>query len=141
MDHKTLQAEGWRPMVVDGFIGLCGPLWMRGEGDELAVGLLLEDHHSNNHLGTVHGGVLMTLADVGLGSGVHASLGGANCVTVSLQTQFVSVARTGEFLHCRSEVIRKSRSIVFVRGLVCVGDKVVASAEGVWKVLEQRAEQ
>ncbi len=125
-------------MTEEGFIGLSGPLWMRGSGEELAVGLLLDDRHSNNHLGTVHGGVLMTLADVGLGAGVYAALGGSNCVTVSLQTQFVSVARTGEFLVCQAEVIRKSRSIVFVRGLISVGDKVVASAEGIWKVLESR---
>jgi len=32
-------------------------------------------------------------------------------------------------------VLRRTRSIVFVRGLLTAGDTLVASAEGVWKLL------
>jgi acyl-coenzyme A thioesterase PaaI-like protein len=65
-------------------------------------------------------------------------LGGLGCVTVSLQTQFVSSARLGDFVVCRSQVIRRSKHLVFVRGLVSVDDDTFASAEGIWKVLPSR---
>lgn len=55
------------------------------------------------------------------------------CFTASLQMQFVSVARIGDFITCQPEVIRATRDLVSVRGLVKTGDKSIASAEGVWK--------
>ena len=82
----------------------------------------------------------MTFADIALGAGVAAAMADdrLNCATVSLQTQFVSVARIGEFISCKPEVIRKSKQLVFMRGLIQVGDKTIASAEGIWKLLETR---
>jgi len=35
-------------------------------------------------------------------------------------------------------VIRRSKHLVFVRGLISTGDMPVASAEGIWKVLEPK---
>ena len=139
MDAETLKAAGWQPSNAGGFTGYFGSLWARVSDEEQLVGLIVEERHSNNHLGTVHGGVVMTLADLGLGMGVTHALGGSACVTISLQTQFVATAQVGEFLVCRPEVVRRSRSLVFVRGLICVDDRTVASAEGIWKVLEPRA--
>jgi uncharacterized protein (TIGR00369 family) len=139
MDAESLIADGWQRSEAGGFTGFFGQLWSRSIGDEHLVGLIIEPRHSNNHLGTVHGGVLMTLADLGLGTGVARALGGPAVVTISLQTQFVATANIGEFLVCRPEVIRTSKSVVFVRGLICVGDRTVASAEGIWKVIQPRA--
>lgn len=134
---ETLRAEGWRDLTSSGFTGMTGPFWMRGEGDELEVGLLIEDRHCNSHMGTLHGGVVMTFADIGLGSGVaqlmHEKKTGF--VTLSLQTQFVSVARVGEFISCRPEIVRQARDVIFIRGLIKTGDKTIASAEGIWKMM------
>jgi uncharacterized protein (TIGR00369 family) len=138
MDAESLTAAGWQQSEAGGFTGYFGALWSRSTGDEHLVGMIVEPRHSNNHLGTVHGGVLMTLADLGLGIGVGRALGGPACVTISLQTQFVATAQIGEFLVCRPEVVRRSKSLVFVRGLICVDDRIVASSDGIWKVLEPR---
>lgn len=141
MDPKTLEAQGWESVTAGGFTGLVGPFWRRGKCVEQTMGLLLGDHHCNNHLGTAHGGVVMTFADIGLGSGVAAVMGEKRlgCVTVSLQTQFVSVARVGEFITCQPEIVRSSKQLVFIRGLIKVGDKTIASAEGIWKLLDSAA--
>ena len=122
----------------EGFSGVVGPLWRRGTGTELVIGFIAGAPHGNEHLGTVHGGVLMTFADVAFGFGVVQALGNANCATAQLQLHFVAAGRTGEFITCRPEVIKRTSQLVFMRGLIAAGEKTIASADGMWKVLEPR---
>lgn len=135
MNDKSLIAEGWATLTTTGFTGLIGPFWTKGKGPDRQVGLIADERHCNSHLGSVHGGVLMTFSDVGLGFGVVDELGGPCCATAQIQLQFVSSARVGDLLICKPELIRRSKELVFMRGLICVEDKVVASADGIWKVI------
>jgi acyl-coenzyme A thioesterase PaaI-like protein len=48
---------------------------------------------------------------------------------------FVGAVKPGEFLECDAEVVRITRSLVFIRGIVRVGDRQVLAADGVWKIL------
>jgi acyl-coenzyme A thioesterase PaaI-like protein len=43
----------------------------------------------------------------------------------------------GDFVEAHCEIVRITRSIIFMRGTLMVGDRVVASASGVWKILEK----
>lgn len=133
---ESLQAAGWERNELGGFTSQVCPLWSRREPGRVAVGLIVEERHTNNHIGTLHGGVVMTFADVALGWAVSTAVGHQMCVTLSLQTQFVSVARIGDFITCQAEVIRTTKQIVFVRGLIMAADRIVASAEGLWKVMD-----
>lgn len=135
---ELLKAEGWELVELAGFSGVAGPFWLRTVDGRRSLGFIVEDRHCNNHLGTIHGGMVMTYADMGLGVAVSDSLGHNRCATLSLQTQFVSVARIGEFITCKAEVIRATKSIVFVRGFIVAEERIVASAEGMWKVMEPR---
>lgn len=135
---ESLRAEGWESRSGSGFTGHVGPFWFRGEGDDITVGLLIEQRHCNDHIGTLHGGVVMTFADIGLGSGIARVMGEQRfgCVTVSLQTQFVAVARLGEFIYCKPEIVRHAKDLVFMRGLIKTGDKTIANADGIWKLMQ-----
>jgi len=133
-----LEAAGWRSVASDtGFNSLVGPFWLH---DTEGAGLLIGERHCNPHLGTLHGGIVMTFADIALGIGAAGVLGEqrTSTVTASMNTQFVAVAHVGEFLVCRPEVVRQSRHLVFVRGLICAGERTIASADGIFKVLEPR---
>lgn len=136
----SLAAEGWRALRPVGFSGLVGDLWARGSGAELDIGFLAGPQHSNGHMGTVHGGMLLTFADIALGYAVARILGGAHCVTAQLQMHFVSAARVGDFVSCRPEIIRHSAQLVFTRGLIMAGERTAASADGIWKILAPRAQ-
>jgi acyl-coenzyme A thioesterase PaaI-like protein len=138
MNSESLKAAGWTAMEVDGFSGEVGPLWLKGKGAEREVGFLSGPHHTNGYLGTVHGGALMTFADVALGIGVAGVLGGPYCATAQLQLQFVAAAKIGEFITCKPEIIRQTSQIIFVRGLLCAAEKIVASADGLWKVMDHK---
>lgn len=137
-DVDTLQLTGWEPIELAGFSASVGPLSMRGTGAEREVGFIAESRHANTNIGTVHGGVLMTFADIALGLGVVDVIGGRNCVTAQLQLHFVSTAKIGTLVSCRAEIIRHSRHLVFMRGLITSDGATVASADGIWKVLEAR---
>ena len=138
--EAELIEQGWEKITAGGFTAQAGPFWRIKQDGKTTLGILLEEKHCNNHIGTSHGGLIMTFADVGLGAAVADAMGEERfrCVTTSLQTQFVSVARVGEFIYCQSELIRQTSQVLFVRGLIKTGDKIIASAEGVWSVLTKR---
>ena len=51
---------------------------------------------------------------------------------------FVDAVQIGEFVECRCKVVRRTRSLVFMSGELVVGERVVATAYGVWKTLGKR---
>ncbi len=136
------RAAGWRPLPAEGYPALVGPFWVRREPPGEAPGgqrswryaFLAEPRHANLG-GVVHGGMLMSFADDVLGMTVWEAAGRKPCTTVQLSTQFVSPARIGELVEGRAEVLRATRTLVFVRGTLTAGDRTVVSAEGVWKIL------
>lgn len=113
---------------------MAGPFWTRCEGERRAYAFIAEQRHTNAH-GIVHGGMLMTLADTTLGLNVWEEASRKPSVTVQLDVQFLAAVKPGDFVEARAEILRRTRSVIFVRGMVSVGDRVVAAANGVWKLL------
>lgn len=127
-------AAGWKRRDGSLFIGIVGPIWTKGEGEARRYGLLVETRHLNRQ-GIVHGGMIMTLADQALGLGTHSD---EPQVTVQLDTHFVSGAREGEFIEVTVRIVRRARSMIFMSAEMTVGDRVVALANGVWKLVKPR---
>ncbi len=127
-------SAGWKAMRPEGYPALIGPFWYKREEGGFRYGFPAEARHLNLG-GVVHGGMLMSFADDVLGMTVWEAAGRKPCTTVQLSTQFISPARAGEFVEGRAEVLRSTRSVVFVRGLVTVGDRTVIHADGIWKIL------
>ena len=126
--------EGWEERSFAGFPALVGPILARREGEAWAYGLRIGPQHLNLR-DAVHGGLFATLADHALGLTIWESLGRRPCATIQLNVQFVAAGKLGDFVEARAEVIRVTRSVVFVRGELRVGPRVVAMADGVWKIL------
>ena len=136
MDAATLKADGWRWIDAHGFSSVVGSIWLTGSGEDLLVGMLSEHRHANENMGTVHGGVLMTFADIAFGCAVAEAIGGVHCATVQLQVQFVAGPTVGDFITCRPEVVRRTKVLVFLRGLITAEERVVASADAMFRVFE-----
>lgn len=134
MDREALIADGWTQVPLGGFAGMAGPFWSRGTGPGRTIGFLAEERHNNDHMLTVHGGMLMTFVDNAFGLIAADAIGGVNCVTAQIQFQFVAAAPIGDFFTCTPEIIRQSKHLIFLRGLVRSGETTVASADGIWKV-------
>ncbi|WP_370309074.1 PaaI family thioesterase [Sinimarinibacterium flocculans] len=136
MDAQSLVAAGWTSLTGEGFTGHLGPIWLRGAANARTIGFLGGSQQGNNRPGAIHGGALMTFADIALGFGAADALGGEHLVTAQLQLHFVAGGRTGEFITCTPELVRRSRQLIFMRGLLCAGERTLASADGIWKVLD-----
>ena len=109
----------------------------KGKGAPPLFAMLADERHTNVH-GIVHGGMLMTFADTGMGITVWEALGRKPCVTIQFNIQFLDAAQPGEFLELDVQVLRQSSTVVFVRGLVRSGERQVAAADGVWKTIRPR---
>ena len=129
-----LAAQGWRPVKDDGFIGLVGPIYRREHGERWQFGFRAEAKHANfRHV--VQGGMLMTFADRGLGRNAWKAAGDKPVATIQFDMQFVSAGELGEFIEIAPEVVRRTSSLVFMRGTLVSGERVVATCSGIWKIL------
>ena len=118
------------------FIDYIGPAWIRIGPDGATVLLEVHKQHTNPN-GSVHGGVLMTLMDVALGSSVEGVLANAqpqgHPITMQFSCNLVGAARLGELLRLEAQVDRLTRSVGFASGRISVGDKLVMTASAVFK--------
>lgn len=127
-------AAGWERDKDEGFIGLIGPIWSRPNGDSVLYAFMAEPKHHNRR-GVVQGGMLMTFADRSLGRTSWYANDRQPQATAQLDVHFIDAVRIGEFVEAKCRVVRRTRSLVFMAGELVVGDRVVATANGVWKTL------
>ena len=137
VDKAQLKAEGWHRLPGITYTAALGPCWMRVQDGVLMVGLQAQEHLANDNLGIVHGGALLTFADIAFGCAVgHANGLRANFVTAQIQYQFTAAARIGQFITCAPEVVRMTSSLAFVRGLFLAEGRTVGSGDGIFKFLD-----
>ena len=124
---------GWHA----GFDVLVGPMYYKKEvsGEYKFITKIL-DKHLNAH-GIAHGGYSMTLADIFLGTSVFVASGKKPCSTISLNCNFVSPGLQDDLVECDAKVTRTTKSLVFIEGNLISKDKVILSASGIWKILNQ----
>jgi acyl-coenzyme A thioesterase PaaI-like protein len=129
-----LKSDGWKMVETTGFIQLIGPLWQREIDGEREYALVAEDKHHNRR-GLVQGGVLMTFADRTCGMTARFVTDKPTMATAQLDVHFVEAGRIGETLVSRPRVVRATRSLIFVTTEVTVDKRVIAMANGVFKIL------
>ena len=130
--------EGWERIPAHAFGSHVGPFY-RPPGGKLVSGFLADERHGNKR-GVVHGGMLATAFDVVLGNASWEAASQRPSATVQLTIQYVGALQLGEFATIQAEIVRATRSLVFIRGVMTVGDRIVATADGVWKILAWRGE-
>jgi acyl-coenzyme A thioesterase PaaI-like protein len=133
-----LKASGWTIVETTGFLHLIGPLWQRVVGGEHEYALVAQDKHHNRR-GLVQGGVLMTFADRTCGMTARYVSGRPTLATVQMDTHFVDGGRIGEILLSKPRVVRATRSLIFTTTEVTAGDRCIAMASGVFKILKNDA--
>jgi acyl-coenzyme A thioesterase PaaI-like protein len=132
--------EGWVIRPGKAFNTHVGPYYEVAGGDARRCGFVADERHGNKR-GVVHGGALATSFDVALGNASWDAAGQHPCATVQLNIHFIGAMNLGEFAEIEVEVVRATRSLVFLRGVMRVGERVIATADGVWKILQWRGEK
>jgi acyl-coenzyme A thioesterase PaaI-like protein len=126
-------AAGWEAVDDPGFIGLVGPIFRRGRGEYDEYGFLAAAKHANMR-DVVQGGMLMTFADRAFGRTAW-QVAGRGVATDQFDMQFVSAAQIDDFVETQPEVVRRTSALVFMRGTLVAGARIVATAHGIWKIL------
>ncbi len=128
---------GFKPRKFgDGFIGANGPLYTRLHEGRLQVGFLVEERHCNP-MGICHGGMLATLADMVCPITAHVTCEAAKnrfLPTISLQIDYMASAQLGAWVQAEAQVLRATRSMVFIQGQINVDDAVIARVSGIFKI-------
>lgn len=130
---------GWIIRPTKEFATHAGPFYAPADNAHGPCGFLAEAKHGNKR-GVVHGGMLATAFDVALGNASWEAAGQKPSATVSLNIQYIGAVQLGDFALITPEVMKTTRSLVFIRGHMTVDGKTVAVADGVWKILAWRGE-
>jgi acyl-coenzyme A thioesterase PaaI-like protein len=109
-----------------------GRMIVRVEPDGRVRMRAFPDRSHSNLADKVHGGALLGFIDVALFATSRSKgiIDAGTSVTLDLSTQFIGAADTGQPLDFVSEVLRTTRRLVFIRGLVEQGEAIIASYSG-----------
>ena len=94
---------------------------------------------NENHLnvaGITHGGYIAALIDAGAGTAAHRVSGNAPCVTISLELKYIGASKVGDEIIGTVNILKKTKTLVFLNCEIRSGENTVASASGVWKILK-----
>lgn len=106
----------------------------KGTRDEFVMGFRVHPHNCNP-AGGLHGGMMMTVADL-VGTMGGGTLAGIRkfLPTVSMSCDFVAPARVGDWVEGRAELVRATRSLLFTNIYLTVGDEKILRASSIAKI-------
>ena len=121
---------------VDPFENHVGPLGYKVDDGKICFAFHVQPHHCNTQA-TLHGGMLMTFADFALCLIAIWDQPGEKCVTVSFNCEFSAAGQLGDRVESVGEVVRRTGSLVFVRGQISSGDRTLLNYSGIVKRIRQ----
>ena len=82
-----------------------------------------------------HGGFIATIADTGMGNAAHIAAGNKRSVTVNLDIKYISASKLGDSLVGKVEVLKRTKTLVFINCKILNSNGIIATASGTWKIL------
>ncbi len=118
------------------FVRLLGFVLTRFEGGHSTIALDPRPEHLNSY-GVAHGGVVMTLLDVGMVTALRSLAPGMGGVTIEMKTSFLRGA-TGA-LRCEGTIKHRTNSLGFTEATVYDSEgQACAHATGTFKLVKPR---
>lgn len=145
VQHSTEQSESNSRGIPHGFSAVDdggefivrnGPLYLETGVQGLRLGFRVEERHANP-FGTCHGGMLTTFCDMLLpwvAQRTSESLSRRFLPTISLQVDFLAPAPVGAWVEGGAEILRETRQLIFMQGLVRADGRLAARASGVFRI-------
>lgn len=127
IDAGSRIPDGWTlQSFPDTFSAHAGPFYFRDYAQkEPGVGFFSEPHHANAG-GVIHGGALMTLADMSLWDICRREVGRFMGLTVTMNAEFTAPGPIGKFIMATGETTKIGKSLMFARGKVlCEGETLL----------------
>jgi uncharacterized protein (TIGR00369 family) len=118
------------------FVAHNGPLYQVSQGETVKFGFRVEPRHTNP-LGILHGGMMASFCDMLLPLSAHhkvESLSNRFLPTISLQLDYLAAAPLGAWVEGEAQVLRVTRSMVFMQALVSADGAPCVRVSGVFKI-------
>jgi uncharacterized protein (TIGR00369 family) len=129
--------EGFKPRRFgDGFIAVNGPLYVKKLEPGILLGFRVERRHCNP-MGICHGGMIATFCDMLLPISAHhlsAELERRFLPTINLQVDYLAASKLGAWVQGEAQLLRATRSMVFMQGMVRADGEAVARVSGIFKI-------
>lgn len=116
----------------DPFESTIGPFFFRATDGRAQCAFEAKPHHLNGG-GAVHGGALMSFADFALFAIAHNALREVKAVTLTCNSEFIGAGGLDAWIEAEGEVLRDTRSLVFVRGLITQASRPLLAFSGTLK--------
>ena len=131
---------GWRTYDTHGtFDNVVGPFYFKPDPDgRMRTAFRAEARHMN-YGGRMHGGCLMTFADIAMFQIAYQEMEGASGVTVQMDSTFIDAGHVGDLVEATGEVVRAGKSLIFVRGQIQADTRVLMTFSGVIRKFQPRA--
>jgi acyl-coenzyme A thioesterase 13 len=141
MSSQVNPPEGFSPLFrTSPVLDMIGPIYYRGKGKALVLGLRIEHKHCNAR-GTIHGGILAALADVALGYTMAFSTEPpTSLVTASLSLDFAGTANVGDWLETNVDIQKQGSRLAFANCFITVDGVRIVRASAVFMVTGQLGE-
>lgn len=125
--------DGFEPLFrTSPFLDLIGPLYSRRDTDGMTIGLRADGRHVNAR-GAVHGGVLLTLADIALGyTTAFSQEPPLHLTTASMAVDFAGGARQGDWIEARADIQKVGGRLAFANAYLSVEGTRIVRASGVF---------
>ncbi|MEQ1540636.1 MAG: PaaI family thioesterase [Novosphingobium sp.] len=105
-------------------------LLVRADPDGKARLRMFPEHRHTNLGNNIHGGTVMALIDIGLFacSRMLGIIEAGTAVTLDLNVQFIGAGKPGIPCDAVTEVLKETRRLVFLRGIVEQGEDAIVAA-------------
>ena len=129
--------EGFRAREFGGgFMAVNGPLYARKTDAGFQLGFRVEERHCNP-MRICHGGMMATFCDMLLPITAHVvskEVALRFLPTINLQIDYLAPSPLGAWVQGEAELLRATKSLVFMQGLVHADGVPVARVSGIFKI-------
>ncbi len=95
------------------------------------------EENNLNTANITHGGYIASIIDSGAGTGAHRAAKSSMCVTISLDIKFIGATKSGDEIIGFVKILKRTKSMVFLICHLKNNEKIIASASGIWKILNR----
>ena len=113
-----------------------GLLFREISDSEFEFKTIIKENHLNT-AGITHGVYISSIIDSGAGTAAHSSTKNSLCVTISLDIKFIGATKLNDEIIGFVKVLKKTKSMIFLICHLKSNEKIIASASGVWKILNK----
>ena len=119
------------------FGDLIGLQFVKCEGGQSRCTLEVEQRLLNPH-GAVHGGVLYSMADTGMGGAMYTVMEKEElCATIEIKITYFKAVRSGTLV-CDTRIINKRRRVAALESEITSDGRLVAKASGTFSVFRAK---